>query len=510
MIKVLIVEDEILARSGFRNLIPWSNMGFDLLPDAEDGNEAIASLEKDHPEIMLLDINIPAPNGLDILKYIKNNDLICKVIVISCNNDFDTVKSAMKLGATDYLLKLNLSEHELVTMLLQCKELILKEENKKFTGPTLRLNDYLSYDDIINGTYKKYFSIEQPIEQQRGCTICISDQHMDPKNIIYIKHLVINYLSTNTISSICVSRELLLIFLLPGMQSDRFPAEKLLQLLQGSIQQNVYIGIGPEYQNAREVRDSLLSAEQIFMVSFYSKKEFIVDFSRDKIGYDTCPFDFLKFIDQYKEALDIFSEEKLNTTTVGLFYRIRGTDYIKVHVLRRMFLDVLSAFSANAQMLGGSIEEIDVQGDNYHYQHIMTIDSLNDMENWFIDFGKKYIHVFHVRYLSKQSELLKDVLTYIDANLMQSIQLSTAAKKLSVSESYLSSFFKKKMGTNFISYVNKKKTELAKDLLSRGYLVHQVSDMLGFENCTYFSKVFKRYCDETPDIYRKNGNEIAK
>lgn len=60
------------------------------------------------------------------------------------------------------------------------------------------------------------------------------------------------------------------------------------------------------------------------------------------------------------------------------------------------------------------------------------------------------------------------------------------------------------MKENFIPYVNRQKIKRAKQLLREGKMVYQVSDMLGYENSTYFSKVFKRMEGMTPDVYRKN------
>ena len=83
--KVLIIEDEILARVGLHQLLDWNALGFTLLDDAKDGQEAIRSIENEHPDILLLDLNIPKINGLQILEYLRENHLDCKVIVISCN-----------------------------------------------------------------------------------------------------------------------------------------------------------------------------------------------------------------------------------------------------------------------------------------------------------------------------------------------------------------------------------------------------------------------------------------
>ena len=66
MMTVLIVEDEILARIGLRQLLPWEKYGFSLLPDAPDGEEALQRIREYEPDLILLDLNIPKVNGLQI------------------------------------------------------------------------------------------------------------------------------------------------------------------------------------------------------------------------------------------------------------------------------------------------------------------------------------------------------------------------------------------------------------------------------------------------------------
>ena len=101
-------------------------------------------------------------------------------------------------------------------------------------------------------------------------------------------------------------------------------------------------------------------------------------------------------------------------------------------------------------------------------------------------------------------------MNYIEENLDKPIQLSDVAKLIGVSEPYLSSFFKSSMNENFIPYVNRQKIKKAKELLAEGKLVYQVSDFLGYESTTYFSKVFKRVEGVTPEQYRKNLHDRSK
>ena len=79
MKKVLIVEDEILARLGLRQLVDWRKLELELLQDATDGEEALEMIRNSRPDIILLDLNIPRVSGLEILEFLKKEEMQTRV-----------------------------------------------------------------------------------------------------------------------------------------------------------------------------------------------------------------------------------------------------------------------------------------------------------------------------------------------------------------------------------------------------------------------------------------------
>ncbi|MDR2619480.1 MAG: AraC family transcriptional regulator, partial [Treponema sp.] len=98
---------------------------------------------------------------------------------------------------------------------------------------------------------------------------------------------------------------------------------------------------------------------------------------------------------------------------------------------------------------------------------------------------------------------LKKALSYINENLHKPLQLSEVASFAQVSESHLSSNFKQKMGLSFVTYVHRLKIKEAKHLLEQGELVYKVSERLGYESPSYFSKVFKKQEGVSPEQYQR-------
>lgn len=154
MKKVLIVEDEILARLGLRQLVDWRKLELELLQDATDGEEALEMIRNSRPDIILLDLNIPRVSGLEILEFLKKEEMQTRVIVVSCQEEFDVVKKAMKLGAYDYLRKLNLSSDELENILKKC----LGETEEKNTVHMQGIRE-IRYEEIVRDSRDIFASV---------------------------------------------------------------------------------------------------------------------------------------------------------------------------------------------------------------------------------------------------------------------------------------------------------------------------------------------------------------
>ena len=104
-LKVLIVDDELTIREGFKRLFPWEEHDCEVVGEASDGIEAINKIDLCMPEIVIMDINIPVINGLEVIKIAKAKYPHIGFIVVSGYDDFSYCKEAIKLKVSDYILK---------------------------------------------------------------------------------------------------------------------------------------------------------------------------------------------------------------------------------------------------------------------------------------------------------------------------------------------------------------------------------------------------------------------
>ena len=106
MVKVYLVEDEIIIRQSIKNSIDWEKEGYEFVGDASDGELALPVILKEKPEIRLItDIRMPFMDGLELSRMVKADLPDIKIVILSGYDDFEYAKQAIKIGVAEYLLK---------------------------------------------------------------------------------------------------------------------------------------------------------------------------------------------------------------------------------------------------------------------------------------------------------------------------------------------------------------------------------------------------------------------
>lgn len=103
-IKVLIVDDHSMIREGLKQLLEIDK-DIDVIGEATNGEEAIEKTKELMPEVLLLDINIPKLNGIEVLKIIKKDNMNTKVVFLTIHNEIDYIIKAIDNKCDGYVLK---------------------------------------------------------------------------------------------------------------------------------------------------------------------------------------------------------------------------------------------------------------------------------------------------------------------------------------------------------------------------------------------------------------------
>ena len=105
MYKVLLIDDEEPVHLAIRSLVDWPALCLREPVSAYNGQEGLHYMERLHPDIAFVDMNMPLMNGVDFLSIASRNHPYCQYIVVSGYDEFRYAKAALTASAIDYLLK---------------------------------------------------------------------------------------------------------------------------------------------------------------------------------------------------------------------------------------------------------------------------------------------------------------------------------------------------------------------------------------------------------------------
>ncbi len=489
MIKVIIVEDELLVRQGMRSLINWQEMGFELLEDATNGTQALQRIRSEKPEIVLLDINIPEINGIELLHIMKNEYLYPKVVVISCYDDFDTMKNILQFGITDYIRKHTLTKQELTETLLKIKDSFFHANTT--TGTTPFNSSKLIVKDEFYNVDESYLS---------GICMCMYFATGEKPNLEVVQATCNQVLLKNNVMYKLFDKDKMLILHLSKPISKDIVAQIVSQISH-FLSTDIYAIISDVFEENAKIRKQIDEALVIEHIGFYLDAQRIYKMSDNVKIYTVVPFDIKNHLSKLDAALNNINLNDLLKVVSNLIDELKSCKFISTDIIKRLIVDIISRFSQYSLNLSGSIEEVKVFGNSNHYKSISDIRNFIELHDWCKEFVKSYVNCFTIRQKCANSTLLNCILLYIQQNLSAPIQLSTVAKQVGVTEPYLSSFFKKEMGVNFIPYVNEHKMKIAKELLLSDTNINEIYEQLGYENYSYFVKVFKSTFGLSPKRY---------
>lgn len=126
--KIMIVDDFALIRDGLKNLLELDG-SMKVISEAQDGIDCLNKLNEKLPDILLLDINMPIKNGLEVLQEIRNNEIPIKVMILTMHNEIDYLLRAIEIGEDGYASK-NIKFEELkeaIDLIIHGENFIQKE-----------------------------------------------------------------------------------------------------------------------------------------------------------------------------------------------------------------------------------------------------------------------------------------------------------------------------------------------------------------------------------------------
>lgn len=120
-LKVILIDDEYLVRERLKHVVDWEAEGYILCGEAEDGISGLALIEKEDPDLAIIDINMPHLSGLEMAEKVQELNRKVQLVILSGYDNFEYARSAIRSGVCCYLLK-PVNKDELLEIIRKVKE----------------------------------------------------------------------------------------------------------------------------------------------------------------------------------------------------------------------------------------------------------------------------------------------------------------------------------------------------------------------------------------------------
>jgi two-component system response regulator YesN len=185
MYKTLLVDDEIWMLEGLKKLIAGGETGFIVGATAKNGRQAWDLIQENHYDLVILDIQMPKMDGLELLKTIRGHQINTPVVIFSGHNEFDYARQSFRYGVVDYLLK-PLDKIEFLRTLNKVKENFIRSETSGVLDELSLLaveEDFTSGREMVDRLKRK---AEIDYKQDLSLTRIASDANY---NLSYVSRL---------------------------------------------------------------------------------------------------------------------------------------------------------------------------------------------------------------------------------------------------------------------------------------------------------------------------------
>lgn len=531
---ILIVDDDYMARNKIRSMVEWEQYGDTIVWEAANGREALEKMQMCMPQIVLVDMDMPIMNGVELIREIIRRKYPVSVIVLSSYNDFAYVRESMKLGALDYILKGELNAEQLWKTLLAVDN---AKENEQNENLTLQDREYLRalYTRRI---LLHFFELEEecrqwivdyrlPLGEKRNIlALCEIDDYflitkeMDERGQYRIQQFIEQLFRETTektagIMAVKIRDNQYCMVLSCDRIYSIFEAQQMLNTLLIEIRRNlkrflnmtITASISSIAFSLQELSEYYKKAEQRLRSKFYLggghtiwEQALLTEFSSSEEKGDVPD---ASYKDQILELLLENDREGVEEKITGLFCQIRKRKEQEKKV-RDFFSEILQQIAHLAEQ-----KKLDLHSLNAHnerFRKVQRLETLEEFERWLREICMDFCDLGTVREEHKKyNKLTANAIAYLHQNYKHPISLSETAEYLQVSGSHLSRVFKSDTGMNLVSYLNHIRIEKAKQMLEtkEGIPLKEVAFETGFKNYNHFFSTFKQIVGMIPNEYRE-------
>lgn len=549
MLKIFLAEDEVIVRETIKRMIPWEELGFELVGEAADGEMALPLLIRQKPDLLITDIKMPFMDGLTLAKLAKKELPELKIVILSGYDDFNYAKQAINIGVEDYLLK-PITKNALIERLSEIRsryehEKTQKEYYEKFQREMQAYEKNSSrdfFEALVRGSmdmmevYKKAEKLGVDIVAEAYNILIFtmnSEEDFSGQKEGYSEweaeslEMLEEFFSGHPSAMLFRSNIFSYGVLLKGQkESIKEITKECVGKIQGILKRKEskrewFLAVGQPVERLSQIKKSYHTASRAFSqrylyvenILYYDEMEMMEHRSGQA---DTNDNAYLKKVDVnalnpaiLQKFLSNGIQEETENFVKDYFYAI-GQEPMESLVFRNyVILNVRFSVITFLKGLG-----CDTEGMEPENTEEILAESGKNIESAIAYAEKMVSQAITIRDQNsgnKNRSILKTAVDFIESHYMEEeISLNTVANVANVSSNHFSALFSQNMGQTFIEYLTSLRMNKAKELLRcTGMRSSEIAGEIGYKDAHYFSYLFKKTQGMTPSDYRKAREDKA-
>lgn len=519
MYKVMIVDDETWIRKGIKAQIAWDSLGLVADSEAPDGVEALKTAEERMPDILITDVRMPEMDGLQLAEELLKLNPRLKVIVVSGYSEFNYVKAAIQLPAVSYILK-PINPEELNQTLQRTVERLESESIEQraihyLPDVVVKHAADLCYGTGSQSVISSFLDAMQLRKMEGRCMAAVllhyDDSGYDAESM--------SSLVDKAAASLPMGSRRFLLWERGGKRlsaivfaHDRTGLHMYIKNLLLALGKENIGGVWAAAGNPVDGKEvHLLSRsyqEALDMSERYSihRKETFLPYTpgEEEQTAFTYPLHLEK---KMNDALARHDRDGCVSAVREMIHYFHEAEGATLKHARSFFLSVVSDIVRSILSMPTFHERLVDKG----FEFCLRIDSYEDLQrmaDWLTAYLQEAVDVHEQ---ANQRDVHRNILAaadYIREHYRENMSLNFVSTRYYITSSYFSSMFKEIIGENFVEFLTRIRMEKAKEMLENTALkVGQISEMVGYADNRYFSKLFKKHTGLMPTEFRQTRAE---
>ena len=530
--RVLLADDEEEIRTGISRKIDWASLGFVLVGEAGNGEEALELAEQLRPDVVLTDIKMPFLDGLELCRRLRVFLPGARLVVFSGFDDFEYARRAVSMGVSEYILK-PINAPELIQVLDKLREQLDRQRLERRDMETLRRRyeeslpvlRELFYTRLLSGQIRpeqvQDRAARYEIDLPQGLwTVALvhvegpgDEEDRDELLLLSVQSFLEKHfqLAEAFVRVVLYGDMAAMLVRLPG--EDRlYPLleelERLSRLSQSYLGLRLTAGVGLPCRGPEELNRSAAGARSALdyrVLAGGARVVYIGDLEPQATAAPAFEEEDQRAL---SAAVKLGTREQVDGVVGDLMERLRQAG-LSLSRCDLFLLEVVTCLVRLTRSGGVAVEE--VFGERFAGAvSVSDFSSLEELGRWLGERSRKLHDLLGRRRSDSTWQIVERAKDYIAGHYTDGeLSVESLCSHIHLSPTYFSTVFKREMGLSFTAYVTQVRMEEAARLLREtDEKTYRIAEATGFSDPNYFSYVFKRHFGLSPSKFRagQRGN----